>query len=107
MALRLPLVPLHLAERGAASRAIVPVASTLVSVNHPRGQYNVHRTSRLRRSDAGEPRPSIWRARRLTPARSDRAALCAGRDTVRTGCLGNGSRRNQSGGGGTIVEPAA
>src|ERR1700688_4437827 len=35
MALRLPLVPLHLAERGAASRAIVPVASTRVSVNHP------------------------------------------------------------------------
>src|ERR1700688_595780 len=35
MALRLPLVPLHLAERGAASRAIVPGASTLVTVNTP------------------------------------------------------------------------
>src|SRR6202163_2091651 len=35
MALRLPLIPLHLAERGAASRAIVSAAGTLASVNHP------------------------------------------------------------------------
>src|SRR6266478_7321175 len=105
MALRLPLVPLHLAERGAASREIVPVASTLVSVNHFGSQYNVHRADRLRRSDAGESRASIWRARLLTPPQSDRTALCPGRDTVRTGCGSEGSRCNQSSGRSAFIAP--
>src|ERR1700676_294673 len=107
MALRLPLVSLHMAERGAASRAIVRVASTLVTVNHPGSQYNVHRTARLRRSDAGEPRASIWRARRLTPAQSDRAALCPGRDTVRTGYRCEGLGCHQSSGRSAFIAPAA
>jgi len=45
----------------------------------------------------------FWRARRLTPAKSDCAALCRGRDPVRTGCRSEGSRGHQSSGRRALV----